>query len=84
MLCSIEEYLLSVLRDANLLMLGGSTLPSWIPIFERYMARVVLKNTQQKHMCYNEIGVCAQEIDTIPGSIPNRIRTAYVITRALH
>ena len=44
------------------------------------MARLVVKNEHQK-TCYNEIGLCAQNLDTILSSIVN-IATgrAYVIT----
>ena len=35
------------------------TLLNWTPIFVWYIARFILKNGHQKHMCYEEIGVCA-------------------------
>ena len=34
-------------------------------MLERCMARIALKNGHQKDMCYDEIGLCAQNIDTI-------------------
>ena len=36
------------------------TLLNWTPIFDWYMARLVVKNGQQRDMCYDEIGLCAQ------------------------
>ena len=41
------------------------------PIFEWYMARLVITNGHANHACYKEIGQCAQNIDTILGSIVN-------------
>ena len=40
---------------------------------EWYMARLAYKNEHQKDTCYNEIGLCAQNKDITPGSIPNII-----------
>ena len=37
------------------------------------------KNGHQKHMCYNEIRLCAHNILTSLGSIVNTIGRAYVI-----
>jgi hypothetical protein len=45
------------------------------------MARLVVKNGHQKGMCYNEIGLCAQNLDAILGSIFNTIWKDYVITK---
>ena len=48
------------------------------PIFEWYMARLVVKNGHQKD--YNEIGLCAQNEDIIPGfAADTSRRVAYVI-----
>ena len=35
------------------------------------MARLVVKNGHPKDMCHNEIRLCAQNIDTILGSVVN-------------
>jgi hypothetical protein len=40
-----------------------------MPKFELYMARLVVKNGHPKDMCHNKIRLCAQNIDTILGSI---------------
>ena len=40
-------------------------------LFELYIARFVAKNGSQKDTCYSGIGLCAQNIDTIPGSLLN-------------
>ena len=37
------------------------------------MARLVVKNGHQKDTCYKEIGLCAQNKDTVLGSVVNRI-----------
>ena len=52
------------------------------PIFEWYMARFRVKNGHQKDTCYDEIELCAQNIDTILGSIVNMSigSQAYVTT----
>ena len=42
--------------------------------------KVVVKNGHQKDMCYNEIGLCAQNKDIILGFVANTSgRVAYVI-----
>jgi hypothetical protein len=53
----------------------------WMPIFKWYMARFWVKNGFQKDMCYDEIGLCAQNIHTNLGWILNLIRMAYEITQ---
>ena len=41
---------------------------NWTPTFEWYMARFVVRNGHPKdNMCYNEIGLCAHNMDTILG-----------------
>jgi hypothetical protein len=53
---------------------------NWSPIFELYMARLVVKNEyKKKDTCYEEIGPCAQDMDTILGSIDDTSGDAYVI-----
>ena len=53
----------------------------WTPLFEWCMARIVVKNGHQKDTCYNEIGLCAQHISTILGSLVNNtIGRMYLIT----
>lgn len=49
---------LSFCRLCNLHMV---TLLSDAPIFEWYLARLVVLNGYQNKLCYNEIGVCGQE-----------------------
>ena len=44
-----------------------------------YMSRLMLRTDTQKDTCYNEIGLCAQNKDTILGSIVNTNGRAYVI-----
>ena len=44
-----------------------------MPTFAWYMARFIVKNGHHKDMCYDEIGLCAQNIDTFLGSIINTI-----------
>lgn len=43
------------------------------------MARLVFKNGDQKDMCYEEIGFCAQNIITILGLIVNTNGRAYAV-----
>lgn len=38
------------------------------PMLEWVCGRLVVKNEHQKDMCYEEIGFCAQNLDTILGS----------------
>ena len=58
------------------------TLLSWIPKIEWYMARPGVKKRHQKDMWHDEIGLCAQYLDTILGSIVNvTIARAYVTTQ---
>lgn len=45
------------------------------------MARFVVKNQQQKDMCYDEIALCNQNIDIIIGSIVNIIGKVYASHR---
>ena len=40
-------------------------------IFEWYLARLVITKGHKSHTCYEEIGQCAQNVDTILGSIVN-------------
>ena len=42
-----------------------------MPIFEVYMARLIVKNGHPKDMRHHEIQLCAQNIDTIVGSVVN-------------
>lgn len=41
------------------------------------MVKFALKNGHQKDMFYDEIGLCAQSIDTIQGSVLGTIGKAY-------
>ena len=50
-----------------------SLLCNWTPILDWYMAKIVLWMTQKLTYVCNEIGVCAQNMDTILGSIVNTI-----------
>ena len=43
------------------------------------MARLVVKNKYKKDTCYEEIGPCAQHMDTILGSIDDTSGDVYVI-----
>ena len=43
----------------------------WTHAFEWCMARIVIKNRHQNDMCYNDIGLCAQFMDIVLGSIVN-------------
>jgi hypothetical protein len=43
------------------------------------MARFVVKNGHKKDTCFDEVGLCAQNIDTILDSIVNTIGRVYVI-----
>jgi hypothetical protein len=47
------------------------------PIFKWYMTRLVYRC--QKDTCYDEIGLCAQHINTIPSSIAKIVESAYVV-----
>jgi len=49
------------------------------PMFDQYMARLVIKIKHQKGICSDEIDLCAQNKDTILGSVLNSIERAYVI-----
>lgn len=44
-------------------------LVDWTPIFERCMARLVVKNVHQKDTCYDEIRLYVLKLDIIVGSI---------------
>ena len=44
-------------------------------------AGLVVKNGHQKDMCYNEIGLCAQNKDSVLGSLINRSGRVYVIAQ---
>ena len=48
------------------------------PIFEWWVVRCEYKNNYQKHMCLKEVGLCAQILLAILGSIVNIIGGAYV------
>ena len=43
------------------------------------MARLVVKNKYKEDTCYEEIGPCAQHMDTILGSIDDTSGDVYVI-----
>ena len=43
----------------------------WTPLFEWYVVRCSSKNGDQKDMCLKEIGLHAQNMITILGSIVN-------------
>lgn len=59
-----------------------ATLLNWTPIFAGHMAWFIVLNGHQKDIFYNGVGVCAQNIDTILGSIVNiTIGRAYAITQ---
>ena len=45
----------------------------WTPVFERYVVRCGSKNWHQIYMCLKEIGLCAQNMLIILGSIVNMI-----------
>ena len=45
------------------------------------MARLGVKKGHRKDICNDEIGLCAQNIDAILGSIVNTIWRVYVITQ---
>ena len=47
------------------------TLLNWTLVLAWYISRLVVKNGCQNNMCYNWIGLCAQKIETILGSIVN-------------
>lgn len=56
------------------------TVLNWTPTFEWYMARFAVENGHQEGICFNEIGLCAQNISIILGSkFVNTIGRAYVI-----
>ena len=45
------------------------------------MAKLVIKNEQQKEVIHNEIELCAEIVDNILESITNKIRRTYVFTQ---
>lgn len=49
------------------------------PLFDWYIARLVVEYGHGKDICYDEIGLCALNIDTILSSIMNPIGRTYVI-----
>lgn len=49
--------------------LCGHSFFYWTPTFEGCTARFVLKNGHRKEMCYDEIQLCVQRVDTILQSI---------------
>jgi hypothetical protein len=55
------------------------TLVDWAPIFEWYIARLLIKLGHQNDTCYTEIGLCAQNTNTVLGSVGNTIDVIYVI-----
>lgn len=60
------------------------TLSNWTPILEWYMASLVLKNKHSKNTCCNEIGMYAQNLDTMVGSTVKAIeRTMQSMKRTM-
>ena len=53
------------------------TLLNRTPTIDWYKSRLVSKNKHQEDMCHIEIGLCAQNELTIPGSIINTIKRGY-------
>lgn len=51
--------------------LYGHSSFNWPPIFEWYVVRVAVKNGHQKDMCYDDLKLCGQNLNTILGSIGN-------------
>ena len=47
-------------------------------VYEWYMAKLVIKNKHQNNTHSYEIGLCAQNLDTMQGSIVKTIGRAYV------
>ena len=56
------------------------TLLNQTPKCEWYMTMLLVMNVNQIDICYDEIGLCAQNIDTILGSRINTIGSTCVIT----
>ena len=54
---------------------------NYSPILEWHMEKSIIMNGHQKDTCDNEIGVWAQKVDTILGSIVNAIGRAYVTSK---
>ena len=52
----------------------------WTPIFEWYVVRCGSKNGQQIYICSKQIGLCAQNMLTVLGSIVNMIAGTYMTT----
>ena len=57
------------------------TLLNRTSIFEWYIARLVLQNWHSKDTCHNDIGLCAQNIDTFLGLIVNTFMRVYVFSQ---
>ena len=49
----------------------SNTTIMWTPIFEGYVVKCGSKNWHQKDMCPKEIGLCAQNMPHVLGSMVN-------------
>lgn len=52
---------------------------SLLSIRQLYMTRLVVKNKYKHETCYNEVGLCVQNSDTILSSIMHTIRKVNMI-----
>ena len=50
---------------------------NFTPIAMWYMTKLGVKNGYQKYMCYNEIELCARNVDTIIDSVANIVGMVY-------
>ena len=57
------------------------TVLNWTPIFEWFMARLVIKKAHQNDICYDAIGLCGQHVDIILVSTMNTIGGTCRITQ---
>lgn len=63
--CSIKSATVPRIRSVGLM---KSLFFFWTPKLEWIYGRLVVKNEHQKDMCYEKIGFCARNLDTILGS----------------
>lgn len=49
------------------------------PLFDLYIARLMVKIGHQNNTCHNEVGLCAHDINTILNAIVNAIGRIYMI-----
>ena len=86
--CTLYSFIyLPYLYDTRILLEGCSISrfqnekknKTYFLIFVWHTIRLVVKNNHQNIMCYNEFGLCAQNMNTILGSLVSTIERRHLI-----